>query len=266
MEPSSAPEKPLPEQPFPSGRRHPIQEAALGLGIFLLVLGIFFAVQSLVFVKQIYKLEPSLSGQRIDFSVLDDPAFRDKVELYSLNGNVIAQAGLWSGLVGLALLLLLAWLWKRDRISDLLGLKIPTVKATLKWIGVFFLLAAALEGLAYFLPAFRTEFMEQVMATSTDRWSMILGVGIMAPLFEEFLLRGLAYGSLRFVMDKHYAIAITAGLFTIMHLQYEVLVMLMILPIGVVLGYARANSGSIWVPVLLHMLNNLASIYLPQWG
>ena len=266
MEPLSAPEKPSPEQPFPSGRRHPLQEAALGLGIFLLVLGIFFAVQSLVFVQQIYKLEPSLSGQRIDFSVIEDPAFRDKVDLYAQNGDVIAQASLWSGLAGLVLLLLFAWLWKREKLADLLGLKVPTVKQLLTWVGIFALLAAALEGLAYLSPAFRTAFMEQVMATSTDRWSIILGVGIMAPLFEEFLLRGLAYGSLRFVMDKHYAIAITAGLFTIMHLQYEVLVMLLILPIGVVLGYARANTGSIWVPVLLHMMNNLASIFLPQWG
>jgi membrane protease YdiL (CAAX protease family) len=65
------------------------------------------------------------------------------------------------------------------------------------------------------------------------------------------------YGSLRYVMDKHVAVALTRGMFTLMHLQYEVAVMLLILPIGVVLGYARANTGSIWVPVLLHMLNNL---------
>jgi hypothetical protein len=50
--------------------------------------------------------------------------------------------------------------------------------------------------------------------------------------------------------------------FTIMHLQYEVLVMLLILPLGIVLGYARARTGSIWVPILLHVMNNLASVLL----
>ncbi len=263
MEPLSEQELRSPEAPYPPTRRHPIQDAALGLGIFLLVLGVFFAVQSYVFVQRIFALEPSLSGQSIDFSILEDPAFRSIVEAYSMNGDVIAQAGLWSGIAGLALLLLLVWAWQRGRTGDLLGMKQPTLRATLTWVGVFVLLGAALEALAWFFPQFHTEFMAQVMATSTDRLGLVLGVGIVAPVFEEFLLRGLAYGSLRYVMDTHYAIAITAGLFTIMHLQYEVLVMLLILPIGVVLGYARARSGSIWVAVLLHMINNLASIFLP---
>jgi membrane protease YdiL (CAAX protease family) len=87
-------------------------------------------------------------------------------------------------------------------------------------------------------------------------------VGIVAPLFEEFLLRGLLFGTARHVVDEHASVAITAGVFTIMHLQYEVLVMLLILPLGIVLGYARARTGSIWVPILLHVMNNLASVLL----
>jgi membrane protease YdiL (CAAX protease family) len=88
----------------------------------------------------------------------------------------------------------------------------------------------------------------------------------MPALFEEFLLRGLLYGSLRHVLDHHKAIAIVAGLFTLLHPQYDWYVLLLIvLPMGVMLGYARANSGSIWVPVFLHMLNNTLSILLPAW-
>ena len=266
MEPSSAPEKPSPERPF-VGRRHPVSETAIGLGIFLLVLGLFFVVQSVVFVREVFQREPSLSGEPSDMSVLSDPGFQDVLERYATNGDVITQAALWSGLAGLLAILFMVWLWKRgEGMAGVLGLKRPTPRQVLKWIGIFILLGAVLEALAWASPAFRTPFMAEVMATSTDRFMMILGVGIVAPIFEEFLLRGVAYGSLRYVMDKHYAIAITAGLFTIMHLQYEVLVMLLILPIGVVLGYARANTGSLWVPILLHVLNNLASIYLPQWG
>ena len=85
----------------------------------------------------------------------------------------------------------------------------------------------------------------------------------MAPLFEEFLLRGLLFGSVRHIADEHIAVAATAGVFTIMHMQYTAAIMLLILPLGVVLGYARAKSGSIWVPVALHMLNNLATVAFP---
>ena len=44
-----------------------------------------------------------------------------------------------------------------------------------------------------------------------------------------------------------------------MHMQYDWTVMLLILPMGIVLGYARSRSGSIWVPIVLHMLNNMVS-------
>jgi membrane protease YdiL (CAAX protease family) len=104
--------------------------------------------------------------------------------------------------------------------------------------------------------------MAKVLATSTNKFLLLLGVGLMAPLFEEFLLRGLLLGSIRHMTDEHSAIALTAGVFTLMHLQYSWTVMLLILPMGIVLGYARVRSGSIWVPVVLHILNNSLSVLL----
>ena len=41
------------------------------------------------------------------------------------------------------------------------------------------------------------------------------------------------------------------------------LLLLNVLPLGVFLGYARANSGSIWTCVFLHLLNNAAGLVLP---
>jgi len=39
--------------------------------------------------------------------------------------------------------------------------------------------------------------------------------------------------------------------------------MLLVLPMGVVLGYSRSRSGSIWVPIMLHMLNNVVTVVAP---
>ncbi len=264
MEPSSVPEKPRPEPHLLPTQRPPLQEFTIGMAIFLVVLGLFFIAQMLAFLQQIALREPGFSGQGLDLSLLQDPAFQQKMEAYASNGDVVAVTALWSGIAGMAVLLLFTALWKRGAIRDLLGLRLPTLRATLGWLGIFIVLGAALELLAWLFPAFRTEFMSRILGSTTDRMMMVLGVGIAAPLFEEFLLRGLLYGSLRFVVDKHVAVALTAGIFTLMHLQYEVMVMLLILPIGVVLGYARANTGSIWVPVLLHVINNLYSVLGPQ--
>ena len=63
---------------------------------------------------------------------------------------------------------------------------------------------------------------------------LILGVVIMPALFEELLFRGVLYGSLRYLMDKHAAVALTAGIFTLVHPQYEwQLQLLYLLPMAV---------------------------------
>jgi hypothetical protein len=67
----------------------------------------------------------------------------------------------------------------------------------------------------------------------------------------------------RLVQDEHRAVAISAAVFALMHLQYDWSIMLLIFPMGVALGYARSRSASIWVPVLLHVLNNTVSIFMP---
>ncbi|MBS1546956.1 MAG: CPBP family intramembrane metalloprotease, partial [Bacteroidetes bacterium] len=65
--------------------------------------------------------------------------------------------------------------------------------------------------------------------------------------------------------DKHVSVAIVAGVFTVVHQQYDWYILLLyVLPMGVFLGYARANTGSIWTGVFLHMVNNVLSMVLPQ--
>ena len=136
----------------------------------------------------------------------------------------------------------------------------------MKWTVVFVALFAVLEVIEQLFPDPENAFMTKVLNSSTNTALLLLGVGVMPALFEEFLLRGLLYGSLRHLLDHHVTIALVAGLFTLLHPQYEWYIqLLVVLPMGIVLGYARANSGSIWVPVLLHMLNNCASILLPQF-
>lgn len=264
MEPSSAPETQQPETP--SYFRTPFQETVTGMGIFLLVLGCFFAAQMVVLVRELFAREPSLAGRAVDWSILNDPRYADDFQTLAGNGDVIAKAALWSGLAGLVILVVLSVIWKRGAaLRDLLGLRMPTLRDTAKWIGIFILLGVVLEVLARILPAFRTDFMQQVLDTTTDQRMMVLGVGLMAPLFEESLLRGLFLGTWRFVSSKDVAVAISAGVFAFMHLQYldKPMVTVSVLALGVVLGYARANSGSLLVPVLLHMLNNLAGVLLP---
>lgn len=235
----------------------------MGVALFGMVLMVFFMVQSGVFISGVLKHTPDLRAEGFSLDLLSDPRMEERMNELVFNGDLVAQEALWSGLVCTLLIILAVRLWKRNHTNHFLGLVKPPFKQVLLWVAAFIVLGLLIELLAYLSPAFRTDFMEKVIGSTTNMLLLYLGVGIMAPVFEEFLLRGLLYGSVRHMADEHASVALTAGVFTLMHMQYDVAVMLLILPMGIVLGYARSRSGSIWVPVLLHMLNNLVTVVAP---
>lgn len=261
MEELSAPGKPQPE---PQPQRLPGLEMARGLLYAAFTFTVFMFVQMAVLIWRIMVLTPALAKQGFSLQLLDTPAFQARWAELGANGDVLSWVSLLAGAAGLALLLWFTIRWKRGRTPHFLALGLPSLRAFFLWTGLFLLLFAALEAIAFFLPDLNSDFMKKVLGTITNYPMMLLGLGLMPALFEEFLLRGLLFGSLRHTMDKHAAVAITAGVFTVVHQQYDWYILLLyVLPFGVFLGYARANSGSIWMSVFLHLLNNLASMVLP---
>lgn len=83
----------------------------------------------------------------------------------------------------------------------------------------------------------------------------VLIVGIFAGLSEELLFRG---GMQRLLVtggvNHHVAIWTTAFFFSMLHMQFFGFVPRMLL--GAFFGYALYWTGSLWVPVILHALNN----------
>ena len=84
----------------------------------------------------------------------------------------------------------------------------------------------------------------------------IMIVGIFAGLGEELFFRG---GLMRLLggvksIGTHKAIWISAIIFSALHLQFFGFVPRMLL--GVFFGYLLAWSGSLWLPILMHIINN----------
>lgn len=262
MEEQSGPEKPRIE---PTLLRPPGLEMSRGLLYFAFIFMSFMFMQMVVLIWRVFALSPELAERGFSMGLLDTPAFQERWVIFAANGDVLALVSLLSGGVGLALLLLITYRWKQARTGFFLALGLPRLRPFLIYTGLFIVLFAALEAVSMFLPEMNSEFMRNVLSSVTNYPLLILGLGIMPAIFEEFLLRGLLYGSLRHLMDKHVSIAIVAGVFTLVHQQYDWQILLFyVLPLGVFLGYARANTGSIWTSVFLHMANNLASMVLPH--
>lgn len=82
----------------------------------------------------------------------------------------------------------------------------------------------------------------------------ILVIGVITGIGEEFFFRGGLQRMFGRVMPSHAAVWVTALVFSVMHFQFFGLVPRMLL--GAIFGYLYLWTGSIWVAVLAHSLNN----------
>lgn len=262
MEKQSEPVLPLPEP----GQQGPgFIGFARGMATFTLAYAVFTMAQMCLLIERVLHLDPAYAERSFSMGLLEEPAFQEAWRTYSRQGDVVAHIALWSGVAGLLVLLWAVRGWKARGMGAFLGMVRPPRRSLLWWTLGFLGFIAVMEVLARWLPELQSDFMASVLATVTNYPVLVLGVVVVSAVFEEFLFRGVLFGSLRHIVDKHVAVAISAGIFTLVHPQYSMLLQLVyVLPMAVFLGYARANSGSIWVCVALHALNNGLSVVLPQ--
>lgn len=90
----------------------------------------------------------------------------------------------------------------------------------------------------------------------TSLLTMLLLVGVLVPLIEEIIFRGLLFGWLRKHLPFAAAAPIVALLFAVAH-QVWVLVPVLFF-MGLVLAAATERSGSLWPPIILHGTFNSA--------
>lgn len=84
-------------------------------------------------------------------------------------------------------------------------------------------------------------------------------VALLPALGEEFLFRGILQRLFREITGNvHMAILLTAILFSAIHMQFFGFFPRMML--GMLFGYLLYWSGSLWVPVLAHLINNGAAV------
>lgn len=82
----------------------------------------------------------------------------------------------------------------------------------------------------------------------------IVGAAVVAPLTEEFAMRGVVMGSLRRYGDR-FAICVSAVLFGLMHTNLQQIPFAFI--VGLALGFAVIKTDSIWTGIAVHSANNL---------
>ena len=89
---------------------------------------------------------------------------------------------------------------------------------------------------------------------------MLLCVGVLPAVLEEFALRGVVMGLLRKRFSDGTAIVISAVLFGLLHGNLQQIPFAF--GVGLILGYATIYSGSLLPAMLIHAMNNSMSVIL----
>ena len=93
-------------------------------------------------------------------------------------------------------------------------------------------------------------------------WSSFLLAAIFAPIFEEWLCRGMVLRGLLSKMKPGWAIVVSALFFALIHLNpWQALNAFII---GVIMGYIYYKTGSLWLTMLVHFVNNGTAVVLGQ--
>ena len=105
------------------------------------------------------------------------------------------------------------------------------------------------------------------MANVDTIGGLLLNLVIMAlipAIGEEMTFRGVLQQSLTRRMNPHVAIFLSAAIFSFFHFQFYGFLPRMFL--GVILGYMFYITGSLWTSILMHFVNNGASVTLYYLG
>lgn len=177
------------------------------------------------------------------------------------NGSLTALFALLSALMGVPLSLLAARLRKGTRLDKYFAFQSVPWQAVWRWVMVTLVLVLCWDIAAGLLgrPVV-TDFMRQNVETTHSHLLLVLALVLAAPAFEEVLFRGFAFAGLsKSALGARGAIVVTALVWALIHLQYDWIDKGMIFLIGLLLGWARLRSGSLWIPLAMHAaLNALA--------
>lgn len=195
---------------------------------------------------------------------IDQSSFSDAVRAVVSHGLTISLSVI-TGLPAVVLALWIAIRIKGARFADYLALR------SFSWINLaigvvaLFVLVMGWDAISRATGReVEPGFMGDVLKTAREDgaiWLLVIAFCVAAPITEELFARGFLYrGWSESFLRVPGAIILSSLVWTGLHLQYDWYFLGEVFSIGLLLGYLRYRSNSIWLTIILHGLNNLAAV------
>jgi len=174
------------------------------------------------------------------------------------NGLFFALAVCAGTPVSIGLACLFAWIRLRTHVREYLGLRPLRLKELLRWSLALLFLAVCSDMLTMFLGRpIVPEFMVRAYESAGFAPLFWMAIVVVAPVSEEILFRGFLFeGICHSRLGPSGAVAMTALFWSLVHVQYDWYGVSTIFISGLLLGFVRLKTQSVWATSCLHSLMN----------
>ncbi|MDN5733656.1 CPBP family intramembrane glutamic endopeptidase [Psychrobacter celer] len=240
------------------------------LGAFVLTIGMVMAF----FISQL--LGVYIAGKLV-LPTGKSASIADIFYFGSNDGTVVSL----SILIGCVLLVAMSGLLIGTRggnVRQYLALTPFSLAVGMGMLGVLLLFMVGSQALTYVLGETPLVFVDPLYQSVSSVWLLVFAMVIVAPFYEELIFRGLLWSAIieQFTDTDNLshssprgavvASIVTSLIFAVIHVQYGVYEISTIVVLALIFCYARFKSGSLLLPILLHIINNGAAMwqYLAQ--
>lgn len=234
--------------------------ATLGWG-FLITL-VLLIIQRLIFgmyvgeyypdyLQKYYKNIPSIDVNQL---------FRD----FEFNGTIHSIISFVIFIACLGMVIGVIKMKKGASLRDYLALRLPKAGTAEIWTLVMFIFLTIANILVLLMnKSVPPEFVSKLYQSAQPAWIIWVAGVFITPLFEELFFRGFLMSGLeRTVVRPIGAVLISSLIWALMYIQLDSYLVINIYILGVILGMARFHSGSIYLPIGLHMVVNFLTLLL----
>jgi len=187
------------------------------------------------------------------------------------NGLFLSVLTFVIALLVIGLSVLFAKIRKNITIKEYLSLNRVGWRQFVKWSLILLIFTACSDALtsAFERPVV-SEFMVSAYKTVYFTPLLWLAFIILTPIYEEIFFRGFVFKGIESAkIGPIGAVIITSLAWSALHIQYDLLIIASIFAGGLLLGWARLKTNSIYIPIAMHALQNLMAtiavmIYLGQ--